>query len=88
MTSLDSPGFSITLLKANPEMLDYIDAPTTATGWCAPQLPASVWSQDTSNRGFESTEARDIKEDIIDVGHAQCKSNLPIAAAKPHTFSY
>lgn len=33
MTSLDGPGFSITLLKATTEMLKHIDAPTTASGW-------------------------------------------------------
>lgn len=33
MTSLDASGFSITLLKATPEMLEAIDDPTTAVGW-------------------------------------------------------
>ncbi|KAM6507060.1 hypothetical protein FALCPG4_018450 [Fusarium falciforme] len=33
MTSLDASGFSITLLKATPEMLDAIDDATTAVGW-------------------------------------------------------
>ena len=33
MTSLDGPGFSITLLKATTEMLKHIDALTTASGW-------------------------------------------------------
>lgn len=33
MTSLDGPGFSITLLKATTEMLKHIDAPTTASNW-------------------------------------------------------
>ncbi|KAJ5626346.1 hypothetical protein N7510_002655 [Penicillium lagena] len=33
MTSLDALGFSITLLKATPEMLDAIDDVTTAVGW-------------------------------------------------------
>lgn len=33
MSSLDGPGFSITLLKATSEMLKYIDAPSNAVGW-------------------------------------------------------
>lgn len=33
MTSLDASGFSITLLKATPEILAAIDAPTSAIGW-------------------------------------------------------
>jgi dihydroxyacetone kinase len=33
MTSLDASGFSITLLKATPDMLDAIDDVTTAVGW-------------------------------------------------------
>lgn len=33
MSSLDGPGFSITLLKANSEMLKHLDAPSNAVGW-------------------------------------------------------
>ncbi|KAL7947395.1 Dak1 domain-containing protein [Trichoderma barbatum] len=35
MTSLNGPGFSITLLKATPEMVEYLEAPTNAAGWGA-----------------------------------------------------
>jgi dihydroxyacetone kinase len=35
MTSLNGPGFSITLLKATPDMIGYLEAPTDATGWGA-----------------------------------------------------
>lgn len=35
MTSLNGPGFSITLLKASPEMVGYLEAPTNAAGWGA-----------------------------------------------------
>jgi hypothetical protein len=35
MTSLNGPGFSITLLKATPEMIGYLEAPTNAAGWGA-----------------------------------------------------
>ncbi|KAL2829570.1 Dak1 domain-containing protein [Aspergillus pseudoustus] len=33
MTSLDSKGFSITLLKASDKLLEYLDVPTFAPGW-------------------------------------------------------
>lgn len=33
MTSLNGPGFSITLLRASTDMLRYLDAPTSALGW-------------------------------------------------------
>ncbi|OKL61787.1 hypothetical protein UA08_02212 [Talaromyces atroroseus] len=33
MTSLDGKGFSITLLKANSEMLEALDAPASTPGW-------------------------------------------------------
>ncbi|KAL1899931.1 hypothetical protein Sste5346_002797 [Sporothrix stenoceras] len=33
MTSLNGPGFSITLLRATPQMVEFLDAPTTATNW-------------------------------------------------------
>ena len=33
MSSLDGRGFSITLLRANSEMLKYLDAPSNAVGW-------------------------------------------------------
>ncbi|RFU78149.1 dihydroxyacetone kinase [Trichoderma arundinaceum] len=33
MTSLNGPGFSITLLKATLEMIEYLEAPTNAAGW-------------------------------------------------------
>ncbi|KAK7214666.1 hypothetical protein V2G26_002669 [Clonostachys chloroleuca] len=38
MTSLNGPGFSITLLKADSELLPYLDAPTSAVGWSVPYI--------------------------------------------------
>jgi dihydroxyacetone kinase len=46
MTSLDGPGFSITLLKATSEILTYIDTPVTALGWSAPSFSPSVWKSE------------------------------------------
>lgn len=34
MTSLDASGFSITLLRVNPDVLLALDAATSAAGWC------------------------------------------------------
>jgi hypothetical protein len=50
MTSLDGPGFSITLLKATSEILEYIDAPTTAVGWSAPSFAPSSWENQPSRQ--------------------------------------
>jgi hypothetical protein len=47
MTSLDGPGFSITLLKADAEMLACLDAPTTAVGWSPPSFAPEVWQNRT-----------------------------------------
>ena len=33
VTSLDAPGFSVTLLKLDEELVPLLDAPTTAPGW-------------------------------------------------------
>jgi dihydroxyacetone kinase len=33
MTSLNAPGFSITLLNATSQMLKYLEAPASAIGW-------------------------------------------------------
>uniref|UniRef100_A0A8H7K2P1 Dihydroxyacetone kinase n=1 Tax=Bionectria ochroleuca TaxID=29856 RepID=A0A8H7K2P1_BIOOC len=38
MTSLNGPGFSITLLKADWELLLYLDVPTSAVGWPVPYI--------------------------------------------------
>jgi hypothetical protein len=35
MTSLDNKGFSITLLNANDEIIQYLDAPAYTPGWTA-----------------------------------------------------
>ncbi|TVY93805.1 Dihydroxyacetone kinase [Lachnellula willkommii] len=50
MTSLDGPGFSITLLKATSEMVEYIDAPTSAVGWCGPSFAPFVWENQASRQ--------------------------------------
>ncbi|KAF4960649.1 hypothetical protein FGADI_818 [Fusarium gaditjirri] len=46
VTSLDSPGFSITLLSLDNELTELLDAPTTAPAW-----PRSIngWATDTES---------------------------------------
>ncbi|RAL01121.1 Dak1-domain-containing protein [Aspergillus ibericus CBS 121593] len=39
MTSLDGKGFSITLLKASPQMLEALDAPAITPGWSTRPRP-------------------------------------------------
>ncbi|RSL98317.1 hypothetical protein CDV31_012632 [Fusarium ambrosium] len=41
MTSLDGPGFSITCLRVDAEILSYLDAPTSALGWTS----SSTWDE-------------------------------------------
>ncbi|KAL0933904.1 dihydroxyacetone kinase [Colletotrichum truncatum] len=55
MTSLNGPGFSITLLKATPEILKYIDASTDAVGWA--YSPRNETGSDPKQRLVESAEA-------------------------------
>lgn len=40
MTSLDGPGFSVTLLKATDEMFKYLDTPVQAAGWSPGNMPS------------------------------------------------
>lgn len=40
MTSLDGPGFSITLLKATEEMLTHLDTSVEAAGWSPGNVPS------------------------------------------------
>lgn len=44
MISLDGPGFSITLLKADTQILKCIDEEVIATGWVAPRFPGGAWA--------------------------------------------
>lgn len=49
MTSLNGPGFSITLLRATPQMVDLLDAPTTAVNW----IPATKIHGDVNEKANE-----------------------------------
>lgn len=73
MTSLDGPGFSITLLKASTELLEYIDAPTNAVGWSATSYPPSSWESETE-RIIEATSGTEDKE-INTKGNIKCERN-------------
>lgn len=66
MTSLNGPGFSITLLKATSEMVGYLEAPTNAAGWGAlnvsrlhdkppPEAVAQVNLEDGHAKAVESS---------------------------------
>ncbi|CAK7236687.1 hypothetical protein SEUCBS140593_009703 [Sporothrix eucalyptigena] len=53
MTSLNGPGFSITLLRATSQMVQLLDAPTTAVNW----IPATNIYSDASEIEAESASA-------------------------------
>jgi len=59
MTSLNGPGFSITLLNADTEMLTYLDVPTLAPGWVntlsAPLDPSSILSKIIETNGQDNS---------------------------------
>lgn len=55
MTSLNGPGFSITLLKATPEILKFVDASTDAVGWA--YSPHDETSGDVKQRLVESGDS-------------------------------
>lgn len=65
MTSLDGPGFSITLLKAAPEMLKLLDAPTDATGWSASNFAPDAWKAKTAHI-VEGSNLADSEEVIVE----------------------
>jgi hypothetical protein len=71
MTSLDGPGFSITLLKATSEMIEYIDAPTKAIGWSVPSFPPSIWKENVSRLVESETDLEN--DNLIQEGGIECK---------------
>lgn len=73
MTSLDGPGFSITLLKATTEMLEHIDAPTNALGWPVPTFTPSSWSKSESRVVQDFNEST---EEKVATGNLKCKSRF------------
>ncbi|KAM5344194.1 hypothetical protein ACJ41O_012731 [Fusarium nematophilum] len=74
MTSLDASGFSITLLKATPDILEAIDHPTSAVGW--PQ---------TGSDSPEINGSR-IVNSLLETAHrATTESSGP--KLNPHTFT-
>ncbi|KAK6205420.1 Dak1 domain-containing protein [Scheffersomyces amazonensis] len=62
VTSLNAPGFSITLLNLSnlkydhEEILGYLDAPTNAPGWKPHSYNAKLWAQSTESQYFESDD--------------------------------
>ncbi|KAM5346820.1 hypothetical protein ACJ41O_009825 [Fusarium nematophilum] len=54
MTSLNGPGFSITLLRADGEIIQYLDAPTAAPGWTVSFKSSAKPNQ--ARRSFGSTD--------------------------------
>ncbi|KAK9312256.1 Dak1 domain-containing protein [Lipomyces starkeyi] len=96
MTSLDGPGFSITLLKASNTVLKYLDAPTKAVGF----TPGSVVTADSPSRVIVESVAQKtegshanghVKPSILDP--AKFASSVKLAcdkviAAEPQITQY
>lgn len=78
MTSLDGQGFSITLLKATPEILLYIDATAVAVGWSSPLLSPLVW-ENNSSRVVETSHVHVNGKAVVESG---IKCTFPIVTSK------
>lgn len=74
MTSLDGKGFSITLLKANAQMLEALNAPATTPGWSiTPRL-----SENHPQARYKVP---------LDTSHQESSSNRPASPLKGYYFS-
>ena len=74
MTSLNGPGFSITLLKVDDQTLELLDMPTEATGWSS-AIRSETWSH-----------SRDDNESKQEIPEPQFEpSNIKIQFAKAKT---
>lgn len=64
MTSLDGPGFSITLLKAKKAFLPYLDMPTSAFGW----TPIAVCSPISRSGRVITVDTAEEKRELVGKG--------------------
>lgn len=62
MTSLDARGFSITLLKADDEIIRLLDVPSKAVGW-KPGLDITIEKGDLKLQE-DNDEVQQIKHDV------------------------
>ncbi|KLP07887.1 Uncharacterized protein Y057_197 [Fusarium fujikuroi] len=74
ITSLDGPGFSVTLLSLDDELTDLLDAPTTAPAW-----PRSIhgWATDA-----ESVSKRETIVPVAEVNTRETGVKVPTSLVK------
>ncbi|KJZ75030.1 hypothetical protein HIM_05516 [Hirsutella minnesotensis 3608] len=101
MTSLNGPGFSVSLLnvvdtgiQGAPGMLELLDAPSEVTGWSAP-ISAAAWdSPSTATREDDAVAAQavqpsDLKiEDVAGAQSALKRALENVVAAEPEITRY
>ncbi|EXJ80155.1 hypothetical protein A1O1_08297 [Capronia coronata CBS 617.96] len=79
MTSLDSKGFSISLLKANQEMLHFLDVPVTAPGWAIPTYSSESWERPNGpslkQKGVD-TQVHDLSRSTLELAPSTLKRIL------------
>lgn len=73
VTSLDGPGFSVTLLQLDDELTELLDAETTAPAW-----PRSIHGWATDNESVSRRETKILSEE--EVGRA---AGVPGESASP-----
>lgn len=73
MTSLNGPGFSITLLKATSEMVRYLEAPTNAVGWGALNV----------SRLHDKPPTEAVAQINLEDGHAKAVESSGISCKRP-----
>ncbi|KAL3442803.1 hypothetical protein BJX65DRAFT_298716 [Aspergillus insuetus] len=85
MTSLDSKGIGITLVKTSDEMIEYLDGPVLSRGWSlsspsqAAQLPEAKTISSVSIKPKSTASTR-----VVGDGDCDCGSTLDRAARAIH----
>ncbi|KFY54021.1 hypothetical protein V496_07345 [Pseudogymnoascus sp. VKM F-4515 (FW-2607)] len=98
MTSLNGPGFSITLLNTiptglEPTLLSLLDAPSQATGWAAPILPQTWTAKNTATREKPqkttgAAQPTGLTMDEVSARHRLNAGLARIIAAEPRVTRY
>lgn len=98
MTSLNGPGFSITLLNTvptglEPTLLSLLDAPSQATGWAAPILPQTWTAKNTATREkpqktTAAAQPTGLTMDEVSARHRLNAGLARIIAAEPRVTRY
>ncbi|KAF7554049.1 hypothetical protein G7046_g6926 [Stylonectria norvegica] len=99
MTSLNGPGFSISLLNVvntdigGPSMIDLLDAPNEVVGWSSPIQKGTWEAKNTATRTEAASESEAIKPSGLKIDATQATSALTtglerVIAAEPEVTKY